>query len=63
MSNPSLHRSKTAAAALAFAATVTLSLLSTISILADRYHAEALVAQTSLAVAQPSTASAAQPRS
>ncbi len=63
MSNQPLHRSKTAAAALAFAATVTLSLLSTISMLADRYHAEALVAQTSLAVAQPSAGASQQPHS
>lgn len=62
MSNHPLHRrTVTTAAALAFAATVTLSLLSTVSMLAGRYHAEALVAQSAVTVAQPST-DAGQPR-
>lgn len=58
MSNhPLHHRPAAAVAALAFAATVTLSLLSALSMLAERYHADALVVQAAVTVAQPASAS------
>ncbi len=63
MSNHPLHRFTTSAAALAFAATVTLSLLSTISMLADQYRAQALADQSPIASAQPAAGASAQPRS